>query len=75
MNLEEDLHNYNQVKECIIDALIREKIITEEQGIDIKSSYVIMLVKGSWFGRTIAGLMEKNSIDKNSTIIKFMKIV
>jgi hypothetical protein len=70
IGLTEDLHNYNQVKECIIDALIREEFITEEQGTNIKSSYVVMLVKGNWFGRTIAKL-----INKETTVIKFMKIV
>ena len=70
LELSADLSNYNTVKECIIDCLVREEFLTEDQGIEIKSGYAVVLVKGNWFGATIAKL-----INRPSTVIKMVKIV
>ena len=70
LELSADLSNYNTVKECIIDCLVREKFLTEDQGTEIKSGYAVVLVKDNWFGATIAKL-----INRPSTVIKVVKIV
>ncbi len=70
LELAGNLENYNTVKEAIIDALVRENFITEEQGLEIKSNYAVVLVKGNWLGRTIAKI-----INKQNTQIRVMKAV
>jgi hypothetical protein len=70
LELSSDLANYNTVKECIIDALVREDFITEKQGDFIKSGYAVVLIKDNWFGKTIAKL-----INRPATVIKIVKIV
>lgn len=71
LELSGDLENYNNAKEAIVDALVREKFLTEEQGETIKTSYAIALVKGNWFGRTIGKLLA----NKDSQYIKLVKVV
>jgi hypothetical protein len=50
--------------------LVRENFITEEQGLEIKSNYAVVLVKGNWLGRTIAKI-----INRQNTQIRVMKVV
>jgi len=70
LELAGNLENYNTVKEAIIDTLVREKFLTEKQGIEIKSNYAVVLVKGNWLGRTIAKI-----INRQNTQIRVMKVV
>ena len=70
IELSENLENFNIVKEAIIDTLVREKFLTEEQGLEIKSNYAVVLVKGKWLGRTIAKI-----INRQNTQIRVMKVV
>ena len=70
VELSQDLANYNAVKESIIDALVREEFLTPEVGTEIKSKYAVVLVKGNWFGNTIAKIL-----NREATVIKFVKIV
>jgi len=70
LELSNDLSNYNMVKESIIDVLVREDFITPEIANEIKSKYAVVLIKGNWFGGTIAKLL-----NRDATVIKFVKIV
>ena len=70
IELSENLENFNTVKEAIIHSLVRENFLTEEQGIEINSNYVVVLVKGNWFGRTIGKI-----INKSTTEIRVVKVV
>jgi single-stranded DNA-specific DHH superfamily exonuclease len=71
LSLAGDLENYNSAKEAIVDALFREEFITEEQAETLKTKYVVVLVKGNWFGTVIGKLLSK----KDTQYIKLVKIV
>ena len=71
LELSGDLQNYNNAKEAIIDALVREEFLTEEQAETIKTKYAVVLVKGNWFGTTIGRLLGKQDVQ----YIKLVKIV
>ena len=71
LSLAGDLENYNSAKEAIVDALVREEFITEEQAETLKTKYVVVLVKGNWFGTVIGKLLSK----KDTQYIKLVKIV
>ena len=43
----ENLEGFNTIKEAIIDTLVREKFLTEEQGIEINSNYAVQSCKSS----------------------------
>jgi hypothetical protein len=71
LELTGDLENYNSAKEAIVDALVREKYLTEGQGNEIKLQYAVVLVKGNWFGQAIGKLLNKKDVQ----YIKLVKIV
>ena len=71
LELSGDLANYNNAKEAIIDALVREDFLTEEQAETIKTRYAVVLVEGNWFGQAIGKLFTKKDVQ----YIKLVKIV
>jgi hypothetical protein len=71
LELSGDLQNYNNAKEAIVDALVREEFLTEEQGETIKTRYAVVLVKNNWLGLTIGRLLGKKDVQ----YIKLVKIV
>jgi hypothetical protein len=71
LELSGDLQNYNNAKEAIVDALVREEFLTEDQAETIKTKYAVALVKGNWFGTAIGRLLGKQDVQ----YIKLVKIV
>ena len=71
LELSGDLQNYNNAKEAIILALVREGFLTEEQAETIITQYAVVMVKGNWFGQAIGNLLGKKDVQ----YIKFVKIV
>lgn len=71
LELSEDLQNYNNAKEAIVDALVREGFLSEEQAETIKTRYAVVLVEGNWFGQTIGKLFTRKDVQ----YIKLVKIV
>jgi hypothetical protein len=71
LELSGDLQNYNNAKEAIVDALVREEFLTEEQAETIKTKYAVALVKGNWFGQAIGRLLSKKDVQ----YIKLVKVV
>ena len=51
MQMEQDTVNYNTVKDMVIDKLVREGLITEEQGDDFMHRCQVVVVKNGWFKR------------------------
>ncbi len=71
VQLASELTNYNAAKESIVDALVREGFLTVEQAETLKTKYVVVLVKGNWFGQAIGKLLNKKDVQ----YIKLVKIV
>ncbi len=71
VELTDDLQNYNNAKEAIVDALVREQFLTIEQAETIKTRYAVVLVKGNWLGQAIGKLLNKKDVQ----YIKLVKIV
>lgn len=71
LELTQDLQNYNNAKEAIVDGLVREGYINEDQGGEIKTKYAVVLVKNNWFGTVIGKLLNKKDVQ----YIKLVKIV
>jgi hypothetical protein len=71
LELTQDLENYNNAKEAIVDALVREEFLTIEQAEIIKTKYAVVLIKNNWLGLTIGKLLGKKDVQ----YIKLVKIV
>ena len=71
LELTQDLENYNNAKEAIVDALVREEFLTIEQAETIKTKYAVVLIKNNWLGLTIGKLLGKKDVQ----YIKLVKIV
>lgn len=71
LELSEDLTNYNAIKECIIQGLVRENFLTEEQGTTIINQYAVVIVRNNWLGLAISKLLGT----KDASYVKLVKIV
>ena len=71
LELSGDLQNYNNAKEAIIGALVREGFLSEEQAETITTQYAVVIVKNNWFGQAIGKLLSRKDIQ----YIKLVKIV
>ena len=71
LELTQDLENYNNAKEAIVNSLAREKFITEEQAEQINTNYAVVLVKNNWLGQAIGKLLGRKDVQ----YIKLMKVV
>ena len=71
LELSGELQNYNNAKEAIIYALVREGFLSEEQAEIIVTQYAVVIVKNNWFGQAIGKLLSRKDIQ----YIKLVKIV
>lgn len=51
VEMEQDIQNYNVVKELVIDKLIDEGLISQEDGDSFVDRCQIIVVKNGWFKR------------------------
>ena len=65
INLEQDTKNANKIKELVVGSLIKQGLISEEDGMDYVERVNVMIYKGSWFERFFNKFVKsnKNSID------------
>ena len=65
INLEQDTKNANKIKELVVGNLIKQGLISEEDGMDYVERVNVMIYKGSWFERFFNKFVKsnKNSID------------
>ena len=65
INIEQDTKNANKIKELVVGNLIKQGLISEEDGMDYVERVNVMIYKGSWFERFFNKFVKnnKNSID------------
>ena len=51
ISLEQDTQHANKVKELVIGSLIRQGLISQEDGMDYVERFQVVIFKGSWFKR------------------------
>lgn len=51
MSLEQDTQHANKVKELVIGSLIRQGLMSQEDGMDYVERFQVVIFKGSWFKR------------------------
>lgn len=59
LQLEDDMANYNKVKNLIVARIIEEGYMSEEEGLEFIDRCQVMVYKGTWFSRWF----EKNMKD------------
>jgi len=65
---------FNMVKEALLDALVKEKMMKQEVADALKENYAIVLTKRSWLGKFIDKLVFGNN-DKDEFKIVVVRIV
>jgi hypothetical protein len=71
LELSGNLENFNNAKEAVVNALVREGFLTEDQAETINTKYAIILAQGNWLGQAIGKLLNKKDVQ----YIKLVKIV
>ena len=51
MSLEQDTQHANKVKDLVIGSLIRQGLMSQEDGMDYVERFQVIIYKGSWFER------------------------
>lgn len=51
LDLEQDTKNANKIKELVVGNLIKQGLISEEDGSDYAERFQVIIYKGSWFER------------------------
>ena len=69
IDLEDHLNNYNNVKEVVLDRLVKDGVITQEQATEYTEKWNVMLVKPSWFHRW----KKRFSNDNSDYLIKYLR--
>ena len=59
LQLDQDLANYNKVKNLIISKIIQEGYMSEDEGLEFIERCQVMVYKGTWFSKWF----EKNMKD------------
>lgn len=51
LSLEEDMSNYNKVKDIVVRQLIKEGYMSDEEGYEFSERCQVMVYKGTWFSK------------------------
>lgn len=63
LQLDQDLANYNKVKNLIISKIIQEGYMSEDEGLEFIERCQVMVYKGTWFSRWFEKNMKDNKKD------------
>ena len=65
LSIETDTIHANKVKELVLGSLIRQGLISQEDGMDYVERFQVVIFKGSWFKRFFDKYVKNgtNSID------------
>ena len=51
LTIESDIKNANKVKDIVVDSLIKQGLISQDDGMDYVERFQVLIYKGSWFKR------------------------
>ena len=51
LSLEQDIANYNKVKNLVVAQIIKEGYMSEEEGSEFADRCQVMVYKGTWFSK------------------------
>jgi len=70
--LDNEMNNYNQVKDLVLNKLIEENLIDQEDAEEFRNRCQVLVYKGKWFSKWFDKNMKPNGSDKNGY---FMRII
>ena len=70
LTLEEDIKNANAVKDCVIQRLMDDKVITSQQAEEYADKWQVIIIKPAWFERWMEKLNIKTS---NNYLYKYVR--
>jgi len=73
LELEEDMLNYNKVKDIVVRKLVSEGYLSEEDGEEFTERCQVLVYKGTWFSKWFDKNM-KSSSNKNHYFIKIIEM-
>jgi hypothetical protein len=71
LTLEDDIKNANAVKDCIIQRLLDDKVITDQQAYDYADKWQVIIIKPSWFERWVKKLNTKTPNNYRYKYVRF----
>ena len=76
LSLENDISNYNKVKNLIVAKMIEEGYLSEEEGAEHAERCQVMVYKGTWFSRWFDKnvKVEKPNADKKGWYMRIVEL-
>ena len=63
LSLEQDVANYNKVKNLVVAQIIKEGYMSEEEGSEFADRCQVMVYKGTWFSKWFERNMKDHTKD------------
>jgi hypothetical protein len=71
LTLEEEIKNANVVKDCVIQRLVDDKVLTDQQAEDYADKWQVIIIKPSWFERWMVKLNIKTPNNYRYKYVRF----
>lgn len=72
LSLDQDIANYNKVKNLVVAQIIKEGYMSEEEGSEFAERCQVMIYKGTWFSRWFERNMKDDK--KDSWYLKIIEM-
>jgi hypothetical protein len=63
LTLESDIKNANKIKDIVVNSLIKEGLISQNDGMDYVERFQVLIYKGSWFKRFFDKYIKNDTIN------------
>ena len=73
-NIDDDMSNYNKVKDLVIDKLVAEGELREDIADEIKDRIQVLIYKGKWYKRWFEKNVKKKDGDEEGWYMKIIDI-
>lgn len=73
LEMEQDVQNYNVVKELVVNKLVDEGLVSQEDGEDFIDRCQIIVVKNGWFKRWCSKFSKGNESTYTVRILEMYK--
>jgi hypothetical protein len=72
--LENDMLNYNKVKDLVVQKMIEEGYMSSEEGVEFAERCQVLVYKGSWFSRWFDKNMRSGTNSKDNYYMKIIEM-
>lgn len=74
MNIDEDIINYNKVKDVVVERLVNEGLLNEDDAEEFLGRAHVIVYKGKWWNKWFEKNVSKEAKDKEGYYIRMVDL-